>query len=225
MSRTFRWVVLLGLVAPGSAWPAPAKYKIKPVKAEPPKELKDSIRKLLNDQAIQLLDAKEAPLCQVWFRKVLPAKATDEQIKNGLTYRELKETTLLGAIQFLKQGSDYRKQKIKPGVYTLRLAFQLMDGDHMGVSAHQEFCLLVSADKDKSPETFEPKALHERSTKSVSTTHPGCLMLFPYEKPKPEAHLASKGNNHWVLQAKEEVDADGKKTALGIGLNLIGHAD
>jgi hypothetical protein len=216
--------VLAALLAVAPAWSA-AKYSIKTVKAEPPKELKEPIRKLLGDESVQLLDAKGTPLCQVWFRKEVPATATDEQLKNGVTYRELKETTLLGAIQYLKPATDYRKQKVKPGVYTLRLGFQPMDGDHMGVSMFQDFCLLVAANLDTKPDPTEPKPLQELSAKTVHTAHPAVLMLFPNGKPQAKPQLAAKPNNHWVLNAREEVSAGGKKGALGIGLTLIGAAE
>jgi hypothetical protein len=226
MIRTFWWSAVVLLLAAGRAWSAPT-YSIKTLKAEPPKELKEPIRKLLSDQSIQLLGPKDEVLCQLWFRKEVPVDATEDQVKTGLTYKEIKETTLLGAVKYHKASNEYRKQKVKPGVYTLRLAFQPMDGDHMGVSAYQEFCLLVSANKDEKADTMEAKALQELSTKSIGTTHPAVLMLFPYEKPKAEPKLVKKSNNHWVLDVKADAKVGSKKTAtgIGIGLTLIGQAD
>jgi hypothetical protein len=226
MFRTFRWAVAVALLAAAPAWSAP-KYTIKSVKAEPPGELKEPIRKLLSDQSVQLLDSKGSALCQVWLRKEVPAEVTAEQVKNGLAYRDLKETTLLGAIQFLKPATEYRKQKVKPGVYTLRLGFQPMDGDHMGVSAQQEFCLLVSAGMDPKPDPMATKDLTDLSAKSIGTTHPGVLMLFPNDKPKEGPELVSKSNNHWVLNAREDLVVGGKKAdkGMGLGLTLIGQAD
>src|SRR5262249_51577878 len=140
------FLVLLARTAPADD----AKYTIKPTKNEPPKEVKEPIRKLLEGQSVQLVDDKGGVICEVWFRKEVPAKATAAQIKNGLTYREnIEETTVLGAIQFPQEARDYRKQKIKAGVYTLRLGFQPMDGDHMGTAPNPEFCLLVPAAEDK----------------------------------------------------------------------------
>ena len=106
---------------------------------------------LLSDKCVQLLDPKGELLVEVWFRKAWPAKATEAQIKNGLTYAEIPETTLVGALRVVKQWTDYRKQKIKPGVYTLRIAHQPMDGDHMGTAPYSDFCL-----------TFPPTATRSR---------------------------------------------------------------
>jgi hypothetical protein len=225
MIRTLRWAVLIVLLGAGPAWSAPAQYKIKKVKADPPGDLKDPIRKLLGDQSVQLLDPKGSPLCQIWLSKEIPAQVTAQQIKNGLTYRDLKESTILGAIQYFKTGSDYRQQKIPVGVYTLRLGFQPMDGDHMGVSAQQEFCLLIAASKDTKADLLKPKTAQALSNKSIKTTHPGVLMLFPNDKPKPDPALASKGNDHWVLNVKEEVKSGASTAAIGIGLTLVGHAE
>ena len=62
--------------------------------------------------------------------------------------------------------------------------------------------------------------------KTISTGHPGVFMLFPVAKPGPMPKLEAKEMNHWVLNAKEEITVDGKKTgsSIGIGFTLIGQA-
>lgn len=204
---------------------ADGSYSIKPVTAAPPNELKPAFRSLLGDKSVALFDGKGAAIGQIWFRPEVPAKATPEQVKAGITYREIEETTLLGVMKLDQQYTDYRRQKIKPGVYTLRLGYQLMDGDHMGTAPYAEFCLLVPAAREESPEPMkEPKMLHERSTRSTGTSHPAVLLLFPNAKPEEQPKLQDKGNNHWVLDAKETAVVNGQKVPLGIGLVVIGHA-
>jgi hypothetical protein len=223
MLRTFACTLLLPslLVTPSLA--DEGKHTIKTTKNAPPKELKEPIRKLLEQQSVELLDDKGAVLCEVWFRKEVPATATAAQIKNGLTYRDnIKETTLLGAIQYHQQGNDYRKQKIKAGVYTLRLGFQPMDGDHMGTAPNPEFCLLLPAEKDADPATIEPKQLHEASKEASGTSHPAVLLLFPNESPKDDLKLTSKDGGTWVLERKQPIMAGDQKAVLGLALTLIG---
>src|SRR5262249_51821939 len=145
----------------------------------------------LGDKCVQLFNAKDELLLGVWFRKVLPGKATDAQIKNGLTYQEIPETTLVGALRVEKQVTDYRKQKIKPGVYTLRLANQPMDGDHMGTAPYSDFCLSLPANADKKPDKMEVKALHESSAKTTNS-HPGVFLLFPGKEATAEPKLVNK---------------------------------
>jgi hypothetical protein len=200
-----------------------ADYSIKTADTAPPKELADDVRKLLGDKAVQLLDAKGDLIAELWFVKEVPSKATEEQVKNGLTYRELAQTTLTGAMRVVKQITDYRKQPIKEGVYTLRLAYQPQDGDHMGTAPYSEFFLASPAADDKKPDLMEPMALHEMSKKATGG-HPGVFLLFPGKDAGDAPKLVDKGDGHRVLFFKQAVNAGGKKGTMGVGLTLIGHS-
>jgi hypothetical protein len=201
-----------------------ATYAIKVQdKSAPPKEVAEPIRKLLAERSVQLLDGKGEVLVEVWMRQALPAKATEAQIKNGLTWREVGESTVLGAVRVAKQTTDYRKQKIPPGVYTLRLAYQPQDGDHMGTAPYSEFGLLCPTADDKRPDALEAKALHELSAKTTSN-HPAVWLIFPGEKGVDEPKLLDKGDGHQVLMFKQPIAVGETKTAIGMGLALIGHA-
>jgi hypothetical protein len=215
-------VTFLLLAVPVAA--ADATYTIKAAQTPPPKELKEPIRTLLGNESLQLMGADGKPICEVWFRRSLPMKSGAEASKSELTYRDLEETTVFGAVRYDRQATDYRKQKVKPGVYTLRLGFQPMDGDHMGTAPYGEFLLLVPARLDEKPDPMDPKELQELSAKAIGATHPGVLLLFPNEKPEAMPRLVDKGNNTWVLNVREPVGADGKQGAgaLGVGLTLVG---
>jgi hypothetical protein len=199
---------------------ADGKYSIKTVKAEVPKQIAEPIRKLLGNDAVQLLDDKGQVLCEVWFRGEVPAKA--ESQKGALTYHDLEETIVLGAIRFPKTFTDYRKQKVKPGAYTLRLAFQPMDGDHMGTAPFGEFCLISRASDDRKPDTMTAKELQEMSAKAIGESHPGVLLLFPNPKPEAQPKLVDKGEGNWVVSTKEDANVSGQKMPLGISLTLVG---
>lgn len=199
-------------------------YSIKVGTTPPPEELREPFRKLLEERSVQLVDEKGTVLAELWFRKTIPARATPEQVKNGLTYREVEESTFLGAVKFEQPYSDYRKQKIKAGVYTLRLGFQPMDGDHMGTAPYNEFCLLIPARFDAKPDLMDVKELREQSNKAPAANHPGVMLLFPNEQPQDPPTLVAREGDHWVLNWKAEAVADGQKTVLGLGLVLIGHS-
>jgi hypothetical protein len=199
----------------------PQPYSVKTVKTIAPKEVQEPIRKLLGERCVQLLNAKGDLLAEVWFRKDVPAKATEAQIKNGLTYSEVPESTVFGAIRFPKQFIDYRKQKIPAGTYTLRLAIQPMDGDHMGTAPYSEFLLLSPAAEDKTPATMEAKKLQEMSGKTTGD-HPGVLLLFPGKGAAAMPKLEKKEENHWVLLFLLDAKAGDKKATLPVGLTLIG---
>jgi hypothetical protein len=224
MAVNFRGAVFVLLLLSGSLLAADTKYSIKTAATPVPKEISEPIAKLLSDQSVQLLDSKGALLAELWFRKEVPSKASPDQAKKGLTYRDLDETTLLGVIRCVQPLSDYRKQKVKPGVYTLRLGFQPMNGDHMGTAPYPEFCLVAPAADDKKPDAMDPKDLFELSSKATMTSHAGIFLLFPNEKPKDKPELVAKEQDHWVLNLKEEVAAGGTKAPLGLGLTLIGHS-
>ena len=210
-------------VAPAFAADA---YSIKAAdKSAPPKELGAAVRKLLEEKSVRLVDAKGTVLAEVWFRKAVPAKATDAQIKNGLTYQEVPQTTLLGAVVVKETLGDFRKQKIKKGVYTFRLAYQPMDGDHMGTAPFGEFVLLVPAENDDGKEELEPEKLVDLSKKASGTGHPAVFLLFPVDQKELNKApvLAKKMGNTWVLSVTRKVQVGGKeKGVIGIGLTLIG---
>jgi hypothetical protein len=191
-------------------------------KADPPAELKEEFRNLLADQAVQVADDKGETWATFWFRKAIPSKAEPEQVENGLSYRELEQTTLIGAVQFAQPWTDFRKQKIAAGVYTLRIAIQPMDGDHQGTAPYTDFCLLIPAAKDEKPATMEIKALHELSAHAPGGTHPGVMLLFPNDKPEDQPKLSGKPNNIVVLNVKLAVEAKGKSTSLGFAFVVVG---
>ncbi len=203
------------------------KYTIKTEKTDPPKELSEAIQKLMAPEAIQLLDPTGKAVCDFWLRKEIPADATPEQIKTGVTYREIKQTEILGAIQFHRDWTDYRKQKIKAGVYTMRLAFQPTDGKHTAdISDFQEFVLVINAKADTKPDLMEPKRLHETSGDSLKLGHPGVFMLWPNYTPNKGPDIAARPKQHWVVNSKCNLIVKGKLTgtSLGIGITLVGHS-
>ncbi len=145
--------------------------------AAPPKELGDAVRAVLDGKAMHVSDDKGKLLCTVWACKALETKATADQAKAGLKYAHLEETTLVGAVKFPETFTDYRKQKIKPGVYTLlRLGNQPTDGDHQGTAPFNEFCLLSPAAADAKPAVMEAKGLFrvERPSPRQASTPESC---------------------------------------------------
>ncbi|MBX9680345.1 MAG: hypothetical protein K2X38_16420 [Gemmataceae bacterium] len=203
------------------------KLTAKTATTEPPAELAEPIRKLLDAGSIQVNDGDGKSVAEYWFRKAIPVDATAEQVKNGVTYREAKSTEIFGAVRFDQDSRDYRKQKVKAGVYTLRLGFQPADGDHQGSSDFTEFLLAIAAENDRSPELLDSKALHEASQKSIKTGHPGVFMLFPASKPGASPEIQAKPRNHQVLATKIDALVDGKVAGapLGVTLTVVGSAE
>jgi hypothetical protein len=219
--RTPRWVLV---VAVAVAWPAvaAAQYTVKEAESPPPKGLDKAVSDELAAKSVQFFN-KDELVAEVWFRKEVPVTATPQQLQGGLTYEQVPETTLMGAVRFDKPITDYRKQKIKPGVYTLRLGVQPMDGDHMGTAPNPYFLLVSPAAEDKKPGPMkDPKDLQDLSTKSTGGSHPGVFLLVPTKDAGAEPKLVSMPGNNWVLQKRLDATAKGQKGALSIGLTLVG---
>ena len=206
-----------------AADPEPPRYSVREAETPPPRELAAPVAALLGGKSVQLHDGPDALLAEVWFRKDVPAQATEEQVANGLTWREVPETTLLAVLRVDRPLADYRKQKIKPGLYTLRLAFQPPEGDHAGTAPHPEFLLLTPAADDKSPDPLTARELHEHSTRASGTSHPCVLLLFPLKDRTPAAaRLHRDADNHWLLTRPLTVRAAGRTLTLALVLTLIG---
>jgi len=187
-----------------------------------PDEVQGPIRVVLSDGACRVRD-DQGTVSTFWFRKELPATATPEQIKNGLTYREIASTTLIGVVKFERPWLDFRKQEIAAGVYTLRIATQPPSADHEGTAPTTDFCLLVPAAKDAKPDTMSMKALVELSGESTGGTHPGVVLLFPNHKPDPAPKLAAKGKNVRVLNIKCPVKVGDASATMGLGVAVSGN--
>jgi hypothetical protein len=201
---------------------AEPKLSAKVEKVAPPEAISEPIRKLLDEQAVVVRDG-DAEVMTVWFRAAIPAKATEEQVKNGLTYREIPEGTLVGAVRFPAKFTDFRKQEIAAGVYTLRFAVQPDIGDHTGTAPHPEFCLMVPADKDPKPDAIEKKKLIELSSLVNEGRHPAVLLMWPYDGKESGAKVAGKGDGVFVATLRRAVVTDeGRKATLGFAITVAG---
>ena len=215
-------IALGGLTPPARLAAAEPKFAAGYEKLDPPGALAGPVRKLLADSALVVRGDNDEPVMRVWFRPEVPAKATDEQVKNGLTYREIPEGTLVGAIEFPRTFTDFRKQEIPPGVYTLRFAVQPDIGDHTGTAPHPEFCLISPAEKDKSAEPMAVKALIELSSEVNEGKHPAVLLLFPNYAKDDGPKVVGKGDGVWVVNVRRPVATGDTKTSLGFGITVAG---
>lgn len=212
--------VVVVLLVSCSATAAP-QFTAQVEKVVPPAKLAEPVRKLLDEQSLVVRDG-DAVVMRVWFRTEIPVKATEEQVKNGLTYREIPEGTLIGAIEFPMKFTDYRKQELPAGVYTLRFAVQPDIGDHTGTAPHPEFCLICPVDEDKSEEEIEVKQLIELSSKVNEGRHPAVLLLWPNHAKDTGVKILEKGLGVVVATIRRPVVAKSAKTTLGFAVTVAG---
>lgn len=202
------------------------KYTLKVAETAIPKDLDKSIQDSLSKKSIQFLDGKGKMVGEIWLRKQISSEELAvANKKKDLKYRDLKETVLFGVIRLDQGWTDYRKQKINPGLYTIRLGFQPQDGDHMGTSPYPEFCLLIAAKFDPKLGTMDPRGMIERSAASINTSHPAVFLLFPPEKLPNTPQIVNLPRNQVGLDTSTQVEVgDGNMVPLPIRLILVGHA-
>lgn len=158
----------------------------------------------------------------MWFRAEIPVRATDEQIRSGLTYRQIPEGTLVGAVELPKVFVDYRKQRIPAGTYTLRFAIQPDTGEHTNTAPHREFCLLSPAAEDTSTADMAPKQLIELSSKVNAGRHPAVLLLWPNLEADGGVRVLDKGKGVRVATVQRPVLAGNRKAQLGFAVTVAG---
>jgi hypothetical protein len=213
----------------GLALGAPARaqaYKVGLLTSPPPSELAPVIRDVLSGQAVSV-SGPQGPLCEIWWRKAIPAQATLDR-GLGIAYGQLGQGTLVGAIRFDAVASDYRNQQVKPGVYTLRYVLLPVDGTHMGVAPNRDFLLLVPAVSDAIPKRVPVKIVIDLSRKAAATGHPSVWNLaVPGSAPKalPAVLHQQDDTDVWVLYAQVALQMeDGRSKPLVLALVVAGHS-
>ena len=202
---------------------APPKLTVAHEKADLPADVAEPLRKLFPAECERLTGDGDT-IAEFWFRAAWPTTATAEQAKNGLTYRELTEGGLLGVARFAKAFTDYRKQEIPAGVYTLRLAIQPDVGDHKETAPHTEFLLLSPSAKDISEDALDAKALQKLSATLTGGDHPAVMLLFPHTGQPGDAKLATQKDGATTLNVVRPVVVGDVKATFGLAVVVAGHS-
>ena len=216
---------LLGVllcVAPKAAAQA---YRAERITAAAPPELASAVRETLTGEALRVV-GPEGLLCELWLRKAVPAK-TSAVPEMGISYGQFAEGTLVGAVRFPAEVKDYRRQRVKPGVYTLRYALIPVDGNHLGVAPQRDFLLLAPATADVSPANVTRDEALNLSRKTTGTQHPSVWSLATVEgEPAPLPVVTHREEaDLWVLHCRVQIQlGDGAPSPLLIALVVVGQA-
>lgn len=176
-------------------------YKVEKADSPPPEELAAPVRDSMAPGAARII-GPDGPLFELWFRKAVPVQqAAGAEL--GIAYPRIAGGTFFGAMRVLQEFRDYRRQRIKPGVYTLRYALHPTDGNHMGISDYRDFLMIVpvAADQDTAPIAFEE--LMQRSRKTTGGTHPCALSLLAADGAAEGSGFTlthDEANDFWLLQ-------------------------
>jgi hypothetical protein len=137
----------------------------------------------------------------IWFRKDLPG---------------LKPATLVGVMTFAAPATDFRKQAIKPGTYTLRYAEMPNDGDHLGAAPTSTFLLLSPAALDvRAADDLTFKELTKMSARTNGTNHPSPLYLADVSAQKEFPAIGTNQYGHEVFYVKLKT-ASGAELPIGL---------
>ncbi len=187
-----------------------------------PDEVAPAVRETLQQEALRVTGPKGA-LCEIWFRKALPV-ATSPSQELGVGYGKVAEGTLLGVMRILIPSSDYRQQRVKPGVYTMRYALHPVNGDHMGISPLRDFALLLPVALDTSPAQMAREDVFAQSKKAIGGNHPSVWSLASAEgaqATRPSVRHTDD-SDLWILDFR--VALEGAGGTLDMALVVSGHA-
>lgn len=195
-------------------------YSLQQGAAGPPPELPAALRDAVAADGLEVKSAGGV-LCDVWLRKEVPLAATPSQ-ELGVTFGQIAEGTLLGVMRVVTDTTDYRNQKVKPGLYTLRYAFAPVDGNHTGIAPQRDFALLSPVAEDADPATISREEALKRSAKTTGTKHPSVWSLWPGDDSATGPALRFQDDSQtWLLTFRLAL-AGGAKVSMG--MVVWGHA-
>jgi hypothetical protein len=189
------------------------------MKGAAPVEIAETQRKELASTGYRVLKAGK-PLVDLWFRSVVPT--ADPRLGQGIRYGTLIPGSLIGAVRVHEGASDFKGQKIAPGLYTLRYAVQPDDGDHLDVTESRDFLLLCDAVADTGSGALDAKALQTLSARINAKKHPAVLYLASLKGGVRPALDSETSPQKTVLEV--EIAASNGKP-IGLALVVDGKAE
>lgn len=200
---------------------AAQSYKLEKAAAPPPAALSAVVRDTLSTEVLRVTGPKGL-LCELWVKKSLPAAAAPSD-EPDVKLARLAEGTLVGAMRLAGDTSDFRRQTIRAGVYTLRYAWIPVDGDHLGRAAQRDFLLASPAAADTNPAGITRDELLELSRKSTTTKHPSVWSLSALEAGAgAPAVVRNEDDDTWLLGFQGTFAGGG--SPVRIGLVVVGSA-
>ena len=227
MKRTFRNIasVLLGLsfVLLAPLGRAADPYSLEKAAIAAPEEVSAAVRAELATEALRVTGPK-GPMCEIWLRKAIPA-APSPAAALGVGYPQIVPGSLVGVVRILSPISDYRQQRVKPGVYTLRYALHPVNGDHMGISPLRDFLLLAPAALDAEPAAITFEEAVARSKKTIGANHPAAWSLQSAEGAPgaPPNLYHTEDPDLWIIHLRTSLAGAAAKP-LDMSVVVVGHA-
>lgn len=219
-SQYFAGLAVVALLCFSSA-AAAQDYKSAAGTAPVPGEISAPVRALLSPASISVT-GPSGPLCEIWLRAAIPS-AAQPATALGVSYGQLVDGSIVGAIHFDAAVKDFRNQTVQPGTYVLRYALQPVDGNHQGVSDYRDFLLLTPAAADTAAANLADNDLYVLSRKASGAGHPSVWSLVPADDAPTSLPgiVHDTSNDFWVLYVNAVVGSSPTK----LGLVIVGHAE
>lgn len=196
--------------------------KVEPIGAFSDAGASDALKKALEPKGYRVTLADGSVLCEIWLRNGVAAAKNDAQ---GAIYTSLADSVLIAVITFPRPATDFRKQPIKAGSYTLRYAVHPQDGNHLGISPIRDFLLLVPLSADQDPATkYKFEELTSLSKKTSGTNHPSPLSLVSPDGISAWPSVFEDENTHLVFAAKIKADS-GSELPLAFVIKGVAQQD
>ncbi len=201
---------LLGLWLPAGA----GEFQIGSADPLPGDQVSEAIRSAIKSPGVRVNGPDGKPVAEFWGRST--AFGGEPVMEFGVRFDTIPEGAFLGVARFPEKGSDFRRQNVPPGIYTMRYGLHPEDGNHMGVAASRDFVLLTPIADDPDPSKNLSFDELVAMTLRVGNPHPTVLRAeLPEGKQAP--HLWENEYEHWVL----DLEAGGEL----IGFVVHGHAE
>jgi hypothetical protein len=170
---------IVTLVAFAALASAQAEFTLDQSPALSTLQIPSALADRLDPQGSRIIHHKDN-VCDVWWLKSLPAVPSTNS-EPDLLYGSLRPGSLVGLLQFISPSAeDFRDQKLKPGLYTMRYAQIPQDGNHMGVSEYRDFVLLSPLGTDTQlDKALSFDELVNLSRKAAGSGHPAVISLTP----------------------------------------------
>jgi len=175
------------------------QYKVE-TSGAPPAAVASGVSGVLDKQGVKITGPNGQVFAELWFRATPPpASATKE---DASTWTGVAHGTLVGVVNFPTKTADRRGNPINAGVYTMRLSFFPVNGDHQGVAPQRDFLLLSKAEEDTDPaSTPDFNTLVAASKKVTGSPHPAVFSMWKVDNDF-KAGFEKMGETDWVLQVK-----------------------
>jgi hypothetical protein len=201
-----RFFLLLLVATALLAGPALAQHKLERGAALP-EELPASLKDVVQADGFRIV-AGGKPFIEIWLNKALNAE--DQPAGFDVVYTGFPEGSFLGVWRYVTDGSDFRGQRMKPGLYAMRYSHMPADGNHMGAAPIRDFVVLTPVSADSDPSTT-PNYLDLMSLarKASGTGHPGSYPMVTPDGTE-ETTLVVDTHQHTILKTKIPLK-DGKQ--------------